>query len=85
MSGYSRAQVNRLVQQYRQTGEFEHRRCTTIGFVSKDTRQDILLLASLELHGTLSGPAAKKLCERAYRVFATNCADPGRPRVEPPT
>jgi transposase InsO family protein len=71
VSGYSRAQVNRLVQQYRQTGEIELRRCTTNGFVSKYTRDDILLLVGLdELHGTLSGPAAKKLCERAYHVFA---------------
>lgn len=71
VSGYSRAQVNRLVQQYRQTGEVQLRHCTTNGFVSKYTREDILLLAGLdELHGTLSGPAAKKLCERAYHMFA---------------
>ncbi|MCP4285249.1 MAG: hypothetical protein GY792_12470 [Gammaproteobacteria bacterium] len=40
------------------------------GFTSKYTRQDIRLLARLdELHGTLSGPAAKKLCERTWQVF----------------
>ena len=70
VSGYSRAQVTRLVQQYRETGEIERRHCTTNGFVSKYTRADILLLAGLdELHGTPSGPAAKKLCERAHEVF----------------
>jgi hypothetical protein len=71
VSGYSRAQVNRLVRQYRETGEIERRHCTTNGFASKYTRDDIRLLADLdELHGTVSGPAAKKLCERAYHVFA---------------
>jgi transposase InsO family protein len=70
VSGYSRAQVNRLVQQYRDTGEIERRHCTTNGFAPKYTRDDIRLLAELdELHGTPSGPAAKKLCERAYHVF----------------
>jgi transposase InsO family protein len=70
VSGYSRAQINRLVRQYRETGEIEHRHCTTNGFAPKYTRDDIRLLADLdELHGTPSGPAAKKLCERAYHVF----------------
>ena len=70
VSGYSRAQVTRLVRQYRQTGEIERRHCTTNGFATKYTRDDILLLAEVdELHGTPSGPAAKKLCERAYGVF----------------
>jgi transposase InsO family protein len=70
VSGYSRAQVHRWVRQYRDTGEIERRHCTTNGFAAKYTREDIRLLAALdELHGTLSGPAARKLCERAYRIF----------------
>jgi transposase InsO family protein len=70
VSGYSRAQVNRLVRQYRETGAIERRHCTTNGFAPKYTRDDIRLLAELdELHGTLSGPATKKLCERAYHLF----------------
>ena len=33
-------------------------------------RADILLLAEVDaLHGTLSGPATRKLCERAWKVF----------------
>jgi transposase InsO family protein len=70
VSGYSRAQINRLVQQYRETGEIERRYCTTNGFAPKYTRDDLRLLIHLDrVHGTPSGPAAKKLCERAYRVF----------------
>ena len=39
-------------------------------FRRKYRRADILLLAEVdELHGTLSGPATRKLCERAWKVF----------------
>ncbi len=39
-------------------------------FQQKYTREDTLLLAALdERHNTLSGPATKKPCESAYRVF----------------
>ncbi|MBD3161759.1 MAG: DDE-type integrase/transposase/recombinase [Candidatus Eisenbacteria bacterium] len=70
LSGYSRAQITRLVAQYRRTGKIERRHCRTNGFTHKYTRQDIRLLARLdEIHGTLSGPAAKKLSERAYHRF----------------
>ena len=70
LSGYSRAQVTRLIQRYRETGEIGRQQCTTNGFRVKYTWEDVRLLAELdELHGTLSGPAAKKLCERAYLRF----------------
>lgn len=70
VSGYSRAQVTRLVAQYRVTGQIERHHCTTNGFSVKYTREDTALLAKLdERHGTLSGPAAKKLCERAFHRF----------------
>lgn len=39
-------------------------------FATRYTDEDIRLLVELdELHGTLSGPATKKLAERAYIVF----------------
>ena len=70
ISGYSRAQIARLIKQYRKTGRIQRRQRTVKGFTSKYTREDIRLLAQLdELHGTLSGPATKKLCERAWQVF----------------
>ena len=70
ISGYSRAQIARLIKQYQKTGRIQRRQRTVKGFSSKYTREDIRLLAQLdELHGTLSGPATKKLCERAWQVF----------------
>ena len=70
VSGYSRAQINRLVKQYRETGVVERRQCTTNGFPRRYTAEDLRLLAQLdELHGNLSGPATKKLCERAYHLY----------------
>ena len=70
VSGYSRAQLTRLIEQYRAQGKLQHRPRTANGFARRYTSEDIALLAEVdELHGTLSGPATKKLCERAYEVF----------------
>jgi len=70
LTGYSPAQVKRLIRQYRQTGRLVRKQRTAKGFQLKYTREDALLLAALdERHNTLSGPATKKLCERAYQVF----------------
>ena len=70
MTGYSLAQVKRLIKQYRERGRLERKQRTVRGFSLKYTRADQLTLAALdERHGTLSGPATKKLCERAYHVF----------------
>jgi len=70
VSGYSRIQVKRLVKQYLKTGKLQRRQRTVKGFTRKYTPKDIRLLAHTdELHGTLSGPATKKLCERAWERF----------------
>jgi transposase InsO family protein len=70
ITGYSRQQLTRLVKQYRATGKIERQQCTHQGFKSIYTAEDIRLLAALdERHNTLSGPATKKLCERAYTLF----------------
>ena len=70
VSGYSRAQITRMVAQYRETGKIERRYCTANGFSRKYTLEDIRLLIQLDaLHDTLSGPATKKLCERAYHIY----------------
>ncbi len=70
ISGYSRAQITRLIKQYQKTGRIQRRQRTSKGFTTKYTQQDIRLLAQLdELHCTLSGPATKKLCERAWQIF----------------
>jgi len=70
MSGYSRQQLTRLIQQYRQTGHVTRRQRTVQGFAHRYTAEDIRLLAAMdERHDTPSGPAVKKLCERAAQLF----------------
>lgn len=70
VSGYSRQQVTRLIAQYRKTGTLRRRQRTVAGFTRKYTPTDIGLLAAMdERHDTPCGPAVKKLCERALRVF----------------
>lgn len=71
VSGYSRAQLNRLIAQWCETRTLVDRRGPpTMPFASRYTDEDIRLLVELdELHATLSGPATKKLAERAYTVF----------------
>ncbi|MCP5018967.1 MAG: transposase family protein [Ketobacter sp.] len=70
VSGYSRIQIKRLVKQYLKTGRLQRRQRTVKGFTRKYIPEDIRLLAHTdELHGTLSGPATKKLCERAWERF----------------
>ena len=72
MTGLSRAQTARLIWQYRATGRIRDRRGPpTRPFPRRYTGEDIRVLAEVDaLHGTLSGPATRKRCERAYRVFA---------------
>jgi transposase InsO family protein len=70
ISGYSRQQLTRLIQQYRQTGRVTRRQRTVQGFARRYTPEDIRLLAAMdERHDTPSGPAIKKLCERACQLF----------------
>jgi transposase InsO family protein len=70
ISALSRAQVTRLVHQYRRSARVRRRQRTVRPFTRRYTEADIRRLAALdELHGTLSGPATKKLCERAFTVF----------------
>ena len=70
-AGLSRAQITRLLQQHRTTGEIADRRDTPRRpFPRRYTNADIGLLAELDvLHGTLSGPATRKLCARAFHLF----------------
>jgi len=71
MTGLSRQQVARLVRQYRKDGKLSKQPCAPKqGFTYRYTAADVLLLAEIDvLHGTLSGPATKKLMERALLVF----------------
>jgi len=71
VTGISRAQMTRLIGQLRDTGRIVDRRGTPARpFTRRYTREDVLLLAEVDaLHGTLSGPATRKLCERAWMLF----------------
>ncbi len=70
-TGLSESQLTRLVGRYLREGELQdRRRGPAEGFRRKYRLQDILLLAETDaLHGTLSGPATRKLLERAWKVF----------------
>jgi transposase InsO family protein len=73
MTGLSRQQVTRLVRQYRKDGQLSKRPLRAVptnGFTCQYTLADVALLAEMDvLHNTLSGPATKKLMERAHQVF----------------
>lgn len=70
VSGYSRQQMTRLIKQYTKTGNLIRKQKTTNGFTRRYTEEDIKLLAQMdERHDTPSGPAVKKLCERAFELF----------------
>ena len=71
-TGLSRAQVTRLIGQYRATGRVEDRRAANSGrsFERVYTPTDIRLLAEAdEIGGQLCGPAACEVLRRQYEVF----------------
>jgi len=70
VTGYSYIQVKRLVARWLKQGKLEGRTAPRNGFSRRYTDADIRLLAQLdELHENISGPATKKLCERALHLF----------------
>ena len=71
VTGYSRQQLTRLIEQYRKTGVVQQRKTgTSSGFKKKYTAGDIALLAQMdERYHTPSGAVIKKLCERACTLF----------------
>ena len=71
MTGFSRQQVTRLVREYRQGGRLSARHgAPRHAFSRRFTATDVAMLAEVDaLHGTVSGPATKKLMERALLLF----------------
>ena len=71
VTGLSRAQVTRAITQFSSEGDMtDRRRGPAKPFARRYTDADIRLLAEVDvLHGTLSGPATRKLCERMYHVY----------------
>jgi transposase InsO family protein len=69
MTGLSRAQVTRLVGQYRKNSEVKEAVYRRNRFQSRFTQADIELLAKVdEAHETLSGPATRKILEREWGI-----------------
>jgi transposase InsO family protein len=71
VTGYSRAQLTRLIGQWQQGRCIADRRGPPPRpFARRYTEADVKLLVHLDrLHNQLSGPATKKLAERALNVF----------------
>jgi transposase InsO family protein len=71
VTGYSRQQLSRLFGQFRDTRQVKDRRgAPAKPFPRRYTDEDTRLLAELDvLHHTPSGPAVRKLAERAFQVF----------------
>jgi hypothetical protein len=90
VSGYSRQQLTRLVGRVgAQAPLLKRYRASRTSFPRTFTEADVRLLAHTDtLHGTLSGPATKKLMERAWRLFGDvryerSGNDLGRAPVQP--
>lgn len=70
VTGYSRAQVTRLIRGFQKTGQVRRRAGARHRFAVYYTPADLRLLAKTDaLHETLSGPATKKIFEREFTVF----------------
>lgn len=71
VTGLSRAQVTRAITQFCTTGGLtDGRQGPAKPFARRYTDAAMRLLAEVDArHGTRSGPATRKLCERMYHVF----------------
>lgn len=70
LTGLSRAQVTRLISQYRKSGRVEAAPSQRHRFRSRYTGADIELLARVdEAHDTLSGPATRHILQREFTVY----------------
>lgn len=71
-TGFSRAQLTRLIAQHRDTGQLRDRRRAAKPFARRDTDADIRLLADTdELHEDLSAPAVRICAGGSTRCTAT--------------
>ena len=70
VTGYSRAQLTRLIRLYQESGKIQSAKYQRHRFPQKYSAEDVALLAKTdELHGWLSGPATKKILERENEVY----------------
>jgi hypothetical protein len=71
VTGFSRAQVTRLIGQFLKHRKInDRRRAPAKPFVRRYTPADVERLANMDaLHEQPSGPTVRKLCERAFEIF----------------
>jgi transposase InsO family protein len=70
VTGYSRAQLSRLIGLYLESGKIQPAKYQRHRFPRKYNAEDVALLAKTdELHGWLSGPATKKILERENEIY----------------
>ncbi len=70
MTGLSRAQVTRLITQYKKDGQVQERAYRRNQFVRHYRGADIELLGTVDqAHGTLSGPATQKILYREFYEY----------------
>lgn len=71
VTGFSRAQVTRLIGQFLHSGKVRDRRGPPARpFLQRYTPADVKLLAATDaLHDQPAGPAIRKICEREYEIF----------------
>lgn len=70
MTGLGRAQATRLITAYRETGRVKAVAYRRTKFATRYTAGDVALLAYVDkAHGNLSGPATRRILERAYSEY----------------
>ena len=70
MTGFSEAQTTRLIRAYLDHGMVRHQAYHRHKFAAKYTVEDIESLAEVDrAHGRLSGPATRRILQRAYEQF----------------
>src|SRR5215472_13797274 len=70
VTGLSEAQTTRLIRAYLDHGKVRAQPYQRHRFAAKYTAEDIALLAEVDrAHGRLSGPATRRILQRAYEQF----------------
>lgn len=70
MTGLSRAQVTRLIREYRRTGRVKAAAYQRTRFAQRYTAADVALLAYVDkAHGNLSGPATRRILQREFTEY----------------
>ena len=70
ITGLSRAQVTRLIGDYRETGHVKATIYERRHFATRYTTADVTLLAYVDkAHGNLSGPATRRILEREFQEY----------------